>query len=60
LPAFPALAIDVQDFESFSDLQAYWNIVNKRRRTIVTVAFIATLRVAVASFKMVPIYEAGH
>jgi len=52
LPAFPALGIDVQDFESFSDLQTYWNIVNKRRRTIVTVAFIATLRVAVASFKM--------
>jgi len=58
LPAFPAFGIDVQDFESFSYLQIYWNIVNKRRWTIVTVAFIVTLLVAIASFKMVPIYEA--
>src|SRR5437016_138342 len=57
-PAFPVLGIDVQDFESFSHLQAYWNIVNKRRWTIATVAFIATLLVAIASFKMTPIYEA--
>src|SRR5207247_395894 len=58
LPSFPAFGIDVQDFESFSYLQIYWNIVNKRRWTIVTVAFIVTLLVAIASFKMVPIYEA--
>src|SRR6059058_218643 len=58
VPAFPVLGIDVQDFESFSYLQAYWNIVNKRRWTIATFAFIATLLVAVASFKMTPIYEA--
>jgi len=57
-PAFPALGIDVQDFESFSYLQTYWNIVNKRRWTIVTAAFIVALLVAIASFKMVPIYEA--
>src|SRR5207249_4671267 len=50
LPAFPAFGIDVQDFESFSYLQIYWKIV--------TVAFIVTLLVAIASFKMVPIYEA--
>src|SRR5437016_403184 len=58
VPAFPVLGIDAQDFESFSYLQAYWNIVNKRRWTIATVAFIATLLVAIASFKMTPIYEA--
>src|SRR5205807_9854321 len=58
LPAFPVLGIDVQDFESFSYLQTYWNIVNKRRWTIVTVAFIVALLVAIASFKTVPIYEA--
>src|SRR2546423_5290705 len=57
-PAFPAFGIDVQDFESFSYLQTYWNIINKRRWTIVTVAFIVALLVAIASFKMVPIYEA--
>src|SRR5256714_2768875 len=57
-PAFPAFGIDVQDFESFSYLQTYWNIINKRRWTIVTVAFIVALIVAIASFKMTPIYEA--
>ncbi len=58
VPAFPVLGIDVQDFEGFSYLQTYWNIVNKRRWTIATVAFIAALLVAIASFKMMPIYEA--
>src|SRR5438270_7962090 len=57
-PAFPVLGIDVQDFESFSYLPTYWNIVNKRRWTIRTVAFIVTLLVAIASFRMTPIYEA--
>src|SRR5437016_14409452 len=57
-PAFPVLGIDVQDFESFSYLQTYWNIVNKRRWTIVTVAFIVTLLVAIYSFRTTPIYEA--
>src|SRR5436190_4298741 len=57
-PAFPVLGMDAQDFESISYLQTYWNIVNKRRWTIATVAFIAALLVAIASFKMMPIYEA--
>ena len=57
-PAFPVLGIDVQDFESFSYLQTYWNIINKRRWTIVTLAFVVALLVAIASFKMTPIYEA--
>src|SRR5437588_9189701 len=58
LPAFPVLGIDTPDFESFSYLQTYWNIVNKRRWTILAVAFIVTLLVAIASFKMTPIHEA--
>ncbi len=57
-PAFPVLGIDVQDFESSSYLPIYWNIVNKRRWTIVTVAFIVTLLVAIDSFRTTPIYEA--
>src|SRR5437016_9524030 len=57
-PAFPVLGIDVQDFESLRCLPIYWNIVNKRRWTIVTVAFIATLLVAIDSFRTTPIYEA--
>src|SRR5438874_1600859 len=57
-PAFPVLGIDVQDFGSFSNLPIYWNIVNKRRWTIVTVAFIVTLLAAINSFRTTPIYEA--
>jgi capsular exopolysaccharide synthesis family protein len=57
-PAVPVLDIEAQEFDSFSYLQTYWNIINKRRWTIVTVTFIVTLLVAIASFKMTPIYEA--
>src|SRR5437660_11897612 len=57
-PAFPVLGIDVQAFESFSCLPIHWNIVNKRRWTIVTVAFIVTLLVSIYSFRTTPIYEA--
>src|SRR5437016_11600064 len=58
LPAFPVLGIDLQDSEGFSNVQTYWHIVNKRRWTIVTVTLIVALLVAIASFKMTPIYEA--
>lgn len=57
-PAVPVVDIEAQEFDSFSYLQTYWNILNKRRWTIVTVTFIVTLLVAIASFKMTPIYEA--
>jgi capsular exopolysaccharide synthesis family protein len=57
-PAVPVLDIEAQEFDSFSYLQTYWNIINKRRWTIMTVTFIVTLLVALASFKMTPIYEA--
>jgi capsular exopolysaccharide synthesis family protein len=57
-PAGPILDIEAQEFDSFSYLRTYWNILNKRRWTIITIAFIATVLVAIASFKMTPIYEA--
>jgi len=57
-PAGPILDIEAQEFDSFSYLRTYWNIINKRRWTIITIAFIATMLVAIASFKMTPIYEA--
>jgi capsular exopolysaccharide synthesis family protein len=57
-PVGPVLDIEAQEFDSFSYLRTYWNIVNKRRWTILSVAFIVTLLVAIASFKMTPIYEA--
>ena len=50
--------IEAQEFDSFSYLRIYWNIVSKRRWTIISVAFHVTLLVAIASVKMTPIYEA--
>jgi len=57
-PAGQVFDIEGQEFDSFSYLRTYWNIINKRRWTITSVAFIVTLLVAIASFKMTPIYEA--
>jgi polysaccharide biosynthesis transport protein len=57
-PVVPVLDIEAQEFDSFSSLETYWNIINKRRWTIVAVTFIVTLLAAIASFKMTPIYEA--
>ena len=57
-PSIPVLDIEAQEFDSSSYLQTYWNVINKRRWTIVTVTFIVTLLVAIASFKMTPVYEA--
>ena len=54
----PVFDIEAQEFDSFSYLRVYWNIISKRRWTILSVAFVVTLLVAIASFKMTPIYEA--
>jgi succinoglycan biosynthesis transport protein ExoP len=58
VPATQVFDIEAQEFDSFSYLRVYWNIISKRRWTILSVAFIVTLLVAIASFKMTPIYEA--
>ncbi len=57
-PAGQVFDIEAQEFDSFSYLRIYWNIISKRRWTIISAAFIVTLLVAIASFKMTPIYEA--
>ena len=57
-PTGQVFDIEAQEFDSFSYLRIYWNIISKRRWTIISVAFIVTLLVAIASFKMTPIYEA--
>ena len=57
-PAGQVLDIEAQEFDSFGYLRIYWNIISKRRWTIISAAFIVTLLVAIASFKMTPIYEA--
>ena len=46
-----------RDFDSFSYLQTYWNIINKHRLTILSITIVMTVLAAIASFKMTPIYE---
>jgi capsular exopolysaccharide synthesis family protein len=56
--AVPVFDVEGRDFDSFIYLRTYWDIISKRRWMIVTITFIVTLLVAIASFKMTPIYEA--
>ncbi len=57
-PSAKVFDIEAQQIDSISFLRIYWNIIKKRRWTILSVAFIVTLLVAIASMKMTPIYEA--
>jgi capsular exopolysaccharide synthesis family protein len=57
-PRYPAQDIEAEPFASYSYLPAYWNIVRKRRWTILSVALILTTLVALFSFKMKPVYQA--
>ena len=57
-PAAPVLEVEAHEFDSFSYLRTYWNILNKRIWTIATVTFLVTLLVSIASFRMTPVYEA--
>jgi capsular exopolysaccharide synthesis family protein len=55
----PVFDIEAQESDSFSYLRVYWNIISKRRWTILSAVFVVTLLVAIASFKMTPIFEAA-
>jgi polysaccharide biosynthesis transport protein len=57
-PFGQVIDIQAQEFDSFSYLRIYGNIISKRRWIIISAAFIVTLLVAIASLKMTPIYEA--
>ncbi|MBI4166008.1 MAG: hypothetical protein HY508_09785, partial [Acidobacteria bacterium] len=44
--------------EGYAYLRAYWNILLKRRWTVLTVVIVLTTLVAIISFKMEPMYQA--
>jgi succinoglycan biosynthesis transport protein ExoP len=44
--------------DSFAYLRAYWQILRKRRGTVLAVAVLATVLVAIYSFKVRPVYRA--
>jgi capsular exopolysaccharide synthesis family protein len=58
-PAVPVFEVEAHEFDSFSYLRTYWNIFQKRLSTVATVTFLVTFLVALASFKMTPVYQAG-
>ncbi|HEV2381479.1 MAG TPA: polysaccharide biosynthesis tyrosine autokinase [Terriglobia bacterium] len=56
----PSAAIEVSAVESamYSPLRAYWDILIKRRWTILTAVFVVFTLVTIFSFKMRPVYKA--
>src|ERR1035441_1627832 len=55
LPAVEASLASAQDYVS---LATYWHTLLKRRWTVATIAIIVTTIVAIASFRMQPVYRA--
>jgi succinoglycan biosynthesis transport protein ExoP len=55
---YPSGPIVDMGSQVYPALRAYWRILAKRRWTIITVAFIVVTLVAIASFKMKPVFEA--
>ncbi len=58
IPAGQGAGPDAEAFDSFAYMQTYWTVINKRRGTIISIAFIVTALVAIATFRMTPIYQA--
>jgi succinoglycan biosynthesis transport protein ExoP len=53
-----AISVEPESSEGYAYLRAYWNIVLKRRWTVLIVLAVLTTLVAVISFKMEPVYQA--
>jgi len=56
--AAPVVTIDAEPSDAYFYLRAYWQILNRRRWTVLTVVLTLTTLVAIVSFKMKPIYRA--
>ena len=54
---YPVTDLEPSGPEAYS-FQSYWEILRKRRSTVFTVAFIATILVTVVVFRMKPVYRA--
>jgi len=54
---YPVTDLEPTGPEAYS-FQSYWEVLRKRRSTVFTVAFVATLLVTVVVFRMKPVYRA--
>src|SRR5579859_889309 len=55
---YQALPAETDGFEVSSYLRSYWNILLKRKWTILASAFVVVSLVAIFAFKTKPIYQA--
>jgi capsular exopolysaccharide synthesis family protein len=49
--------VGLESSDTYSHLRAYWHILFKRRWTVLAVALVVVTLVAIASFRMHPVYE---
>lgn len=54
---YPVTDLEPSGPEAYS-FQSYWEVLRKRRSTVFTVAFVATLLVTVVVYRMKPVYRA--
>lgn len=54
-PSFESESLSGTDYISFAE---YWNVLLKRRWTVLTIAFICTVTSFIISFRMTPVYRA--
>lgn len=57
-PLQAPIDLDAGASEENASLAAYWQVIWRRRRTVVTVAAVLTTLVAIAAFQMKPVYKA--
>ena len=57
-PRHQALAVEADSFEVSAYLRTYWNVLIKRKWTILASAFVVVSLVAIYAFKTRPVYRA--
>jgi polysaccharide biosynthesis transport protein len=55
---YPILDVEAESLDTYSYLRAYWQVLLKRRWTILTAAFVLTILVTIYSFKVKPTFQA--
>jgi len=55
---YPIINVEPEGSEAYFYLRAYWQILSRRRWTVLTLAVVLTTLVAIVSFKMKPVYRA--
>jgi capsular exopolysaccharide synthesis family protein len=54
----PTISVEPESSDAYFYLRAYWQIISRRRWTVLTLAVVLTTLVTIVSFKMKPVYRA--